>query len=153
MPLTPASSISQLLSFPLSWENQLGHHVKKKRSLRLFRLSRPFLSLFALLSLKGLLWNPNLPSSSVLITSLPLDYSLKSQAGLYSFRSPFFNSYMPADKSTSGRRVLQPACDACHIRRVKCSHDQPCAHCTRLGLTCTYTKASSAKVRGLRPGR
>lgn len=53
---------------------------------------------------------------------------------------------MPAEKSQTGRRTLQPACDACHIRRVKCSHEQPCAHCSRLGLTCTYTKAHTAKV-------
>ncbi|KAK0552217.1 hypothetical protein OC845_001834 [Tilletia horrida] len=32
------------------------------------------------------------------------------------------------------------------MRRVKCSHEQPCAHCVRLGINCTYWKAARGKV-------
>ncbi|PWN41001.1 hypothetical protein IE81DRAFT_367813 [Ceraceosorus guamensis] len=43
------------------------------------------------------------------------------------------------------RKPTQPACDPCHVRRVRCSHEQPCDHCRRLGLNCTYHKASQAR--------
>ncbi|KAK0565575.1 hypothetical protein OC844_001165 [Tilletia horrida] len=40
---------------------------------------------------------------------------------------------------------LKRACDQCNLRRVKCSHEHPCAHCVRLRITCTYWKAARGK--------
>ncbi|KAL9931838.1 hypothetical protein V8E36_009388 [Tilletia maclaganii] len=50
--------------------------------------------------------------------------------------------------ATSTKQPGQPlkrACDQCNLRRVKCSHEHPCAHCVRLRITCTYWKAARGK--------
>ncbi|SNX82121.1 related to transcription activator amyR [Melanopsichium pennsylvanicum] len=42
------------------------------------------------------------------------------------------------------KKVLR-ACDACHHRRVRCNHNNPCDNCIRLNINCTWIKASKGK--------
>lgn len=50
------------------------------------------------------------------------------------------------DDDTKGKpkKVLR-ACDACHHRRVRCNHNNPCDNCIRLNINCTWIKASKGK--------
>ncbi|KAE8225112.1 hypothetical protein CF319_g2089 [Tilletia indica] len=52
------------------------------------------------------------------------------------------------NNNSAGKQTGQPlkrACDQCNLRRVKCSHEHPCAHCVRLRINCTYWKAARGK--------
>lgn len=42
------------------------------------------------------------------------------------------------------------ACDACRVRKVKCSRDQPCAQCAHLNLACHFAPAPAKRKPGLR---
>ncbi|PWY98865.1 hypothetical protein BCV70DRAFT_164252 [Testicularia cyperi] len=47
-------------------------------------------------------------------------------------------------KENKPKKVLR-ACDACHHRRVRCNHNNPCDNCIRLNINCTWIKASKGK--------
>ncbi|TKY85981.1 hypothetical protein EX895_004806 [Sporisorium graminicola] len=49
-----------------------------------------------------------------------------------------------ADTKGKPKKVLR-ACDACHHRRVRCNHNNPCDNCIRLNINCTWIKASKGK--------
>ncbi|PWN47697.1 hypothetical protein IE53DRAFT_235554 [Violaceomyces palustris] len=51
---------------------------------------------------------------------------------------------MPKDKSEP-KKTVKRACDACHHRRVRCNHNDPCDNCVRLGTQCTWYKAKKGK--------
>ncbi|KAN0065515.1 hypothetical protein ACQY0O_001352 [Thecaphora frezii] len=51
---------------------------------------------------------------------------------------------MPKDK-TEPKKTIRRACDACHHRRVRCNHANPCDNCVRLGIPCSWIKASKGK--------
>ncbi|KAK4032141.1 C6 transcription factor [Parachaetomium inaequale] len=42
------------------------------------------------------------------------------------------------------------ACDACRVRKVRCSSKQPCAQCAHLNLTCTFAPAPAKRKPGVR---
>lgn len=48
------------------------------------------------------------------------------------------------DSKDKPKKVLR-ACDACHHRRVRCNHENPCDNCLRLNISCTWIKASKGK--------
>ncbi|UTT94546.1 hypothetical protein NDA17_007324 [Ustilago hordei] len=48
------------------------------------------------------------------------------------------------DTKDKPKKVLR-ACDACHHRRVRCNHNNPCKNCIRLNINCTWIKASKGK--------
>nr|QBH67448.1 hypothetical protein UE_1382 [Ustilago esculenta] len=48
------------------------------------------------------------------------------------------------DAKDKPKKVLR-ACDACHHRRVRCNHNNPCDNCIRLNINCTWIKASKGK--------
>ncbi|EPQ30683.1 uncharacterized protein PFL1_01584 [Pseudozyma flocculosa PF-1] len=51
---------------------------------------------------------------------------------------------MPKDR-TDPKKTIRRACDACHHRRVRCNHANPCDNCVRLGIPCSWIKASKGK--------
>ncbi|KAG7285759.1 hypothetical protein NEMBOFW57_008053 [Staphylotrichum longicolle] len=42
------------------------------------------------------------------------------------------------------------ACDACRVRKVRCSSKQPCTQCAHLNLTCTFAPAPAKRTPGVR---
>ncbi|PNY24099.1 Fungal transcription factor [Tolypocladium capitatum] len=42
------------------------------------------------------------------------------------------------------------ACDACRVRKVRCSGDQPCAQCAHLNLACAFAPAPAKRKPGVR---
>ncbi|KAM4061150.1 fungal zn(2)-Cys(6) binuclear cluster domain-containing protein [Hirsutella rhossiliensis] len=42
------------------------------------------------------------------------------------------------------------ACDACRVRKVRCSGDQPCAQCAHLNLTCAFAPAPAKRKPAVR---
>lgn len=49
------------------------------------------------------------------------------------------------DESKGKPKKVLRACDACHHRRVRCNHNNPCDNCIRLNINCTWIKASKGK--------
>ncbi|KAG5949893.1 hypothetical protein E4U53_005665 [Claviceps sorghi] len=49
----------------------------------------------------------------------------------------------------SGGKVSR-ACDACRVRKVRCSGDQPCAQCSHLNLACNFAPAPPKRKPGVR---
>ncbi|KAK3685684.1 fungal-specific transcription factor [Podospora appendiculata] len=43
------------------------------------------------------------------------------------------------------RKIGSRSCDACKIRKVKCSEAPPCTRCVAVGLDCTFNKTQSAR--------
>ena len=59
---------------------------------------------------------------------------------------------MPCRNSTARRKVIKRACDACKIRKIKCSELPPCGGCAASGISCTFRKTPSTRgPRNLRP--
>lgn len=42
------------------------------------------------------------------------------------------------------------ACDACRVRKVRCSGDRPCAQCAHLNLACAFAPAAGKRKPGVR---
>ncbi|KAG6244390.1 hypothetical protein E4U24_005165 [Claviceps purpurea] len=42
------------------------------------------------------------------------------------------------------------ACDACRVRKVRCSNEQPCAQCSHLNLVCNFAPAPPKRKPGVR---
>ena len=42
------------------------------------------------------------------------------------------------------------ACDACRVRKVRCSGDRPCAQCAHLNLACAFAPAPAKRKPGVR---
>ena len=55
-----------------------------------------------------------------------------------------------ADAVADGGGKISRACDACRLRKVKCSGDQPCAQCSHLSLTCHFAPAPPKRKPGVR---
>ncbi|KAK2597354.1 hypothetical protein QQS21_006051 [Conoideocrella luteorostrata] len=51
--------------------------------------------------------------------------------------------------NNSGGKVSR-ACDACRVRKVRCSGDQPCAQCAHLNLACNFAPAPPKRKPGVR---
>lgn len=49
----------------------------------------------------------------------------------------------------SGPKVSR-ACDACRVRKVRCSGEQPCAQCSHLNLACNFAPAPPKRKPGVR---
>ncbi|KAG6019175.1 hypothetical protein E4U41_003365 [Claviceps citrina] len=49
----------------------------------------------------------------------------------------------------SGAKVSR-ACDACRVRKVRCSGDRPCAQCSHLNLACHFAPAPPKRKPGVR---
>lgn len=45
---------------------------------------------------------------------------------------------------------MSRACDACRVRKVRCSGDQPCAQCAHLNLACNFAPAPPKRKPGVR---
>ncbi|KAL2195302.1 hypothetical protein P885DRAFT_40415 [Corynascus similis CBS 632.67] len=45
---------------------------------------------------------------------------------------------------------VSQACEACRVRKVKCSRKQPCAQCSHLNLACTFAPAPPKRKPGVR---
>lgn len=43
------------------------------------------------------------------------------------------------------RKIGSRACDACKIRKVKCSEAPPCERCTAVGIACTFNKRQATR--------
>jgi hypothetical protein len=49
------------------------------------------------------------------------------------------------------RKIGKWACDACKLRKVKCSSDSPCSGCVAAAISCTFNKRPLVRgPRGLR---
>lgn len=49
------------------------------------------------------------------------------------------------------RKIGKWACDACKLRKVKCSSESPCPGCVTAGISCTFNKRPLVRgPRGLR---
>ncbi|KJZ77672.1 hypothetical protein HIM_02849 [Hirsutella minnesotensis 3608] len=49
-----------------------------------------------------------------------------------------------------GGAKITRACDACRVRKVRCSGDQPCAQCAHLNLTCAFAPAPAKRKPAIR---
>ncbi|KAH8898925.1 hypothetical protein GQ53DRAFT_742065 [Thozetella sp. PMI_491] len=50
------------------------------------------------------------------------------------------------------RKIGSRACDACKIRKVRCTEAPPCERCAAAGIACTFNKAQATRgPRSLRP--
>ncbi|KAK4154061.1 C6 transcription factor [Chaetomidium leptoderma] len=45
---------------------------------------------------------------------------------------------------------ISRACDACRVRKVRCSASQPCTQCAHLNLSCTFAPAPTKRKPGVR---
>jgi hypothetical protein len=53
---------------------------------------------------------------------------------------------MPKETKTSLRtNLVRRACDACKIRKIKCSETSPCSGCTASGIACTFKKVQATR--------
>ncbi|ROV90119.1 hypothetical protein VMCG_09769 [Cytospora schulzeri] len=43
------------------------------------------------------------------------------------------------------RKIGSRACDACKIRKVRCSEQPPCARCASIGIECTFNKRQATR--------
>ncbi|KUI64837.1 putative sucrose utilization protein SUC1 [Cytospora mali] len=43
------------------------------------------------------------------------------------------------------RKIGSRACDACKIRKVRCSEQPPCARCVSIGIDCTFNKRQATR--------
>lgn len=61
----------------------------------------------------------------------------KSQSSLSSGKMSEYNTVRIGSMTKPARKVRQ-ACDACHVRKVRCDGRQPCLNCTQGASSCTY---------------
>ncbi|KAL3447778.1 hypothetical protein BJX65DRAFT_307831 [Aspergillus insuetus] len=52
-----------------------------------------------------------------------------------------------ATNSKSPEQAAPKACDRCHSFKTQCSFETPCSRCKRLGLSCSYSRASRPRGR------
>jgi hypothetical protein len=54
------------------------------------------------------------------------------------------SSIMSSPKAKK-RKIGSRSCDACKIRKVRCTEGSPCERCTAIGIECTFNKTQSTR--------
>ncbi|KAG5930431.1 hypothetical protein E4U42_001354 [Claviceps africana] len=57
---------------------------------------------------------------------------------------------MSSQSSNGSGGKVSRACDACRVRKVRCSGDQPCAQCSHLNLACNFAPPPPKRKPGVR---
>jgi hypothetical protein len=55
------------------------------------------------------------------------------------------SSGAPKPGEGSSRNAVKRACDACKVRKVRCSNTIPCTCCVAIGIACTFNKNPSTR--------
>jgi hypothetical protein len=71
--------------------------------------------------------------------------SVSRQAGLWTLLQVTVCVLISTMSSGSGRKIGKRACDACKIRKIKCSETPPCNGCIAIGMPCTFKKHQATR--------